>query len=322
MRRSEILRRIESYGLIFLERLENGLTTGFGTGTLVRYSNHFGIVTARHVLEAVVEKGRSVLYAPTVGVITRNEARESGYPLPQARQPWWYRQDGAICSIKAEEKVLKGDGEIISVALTGRDACRPDLGVMMVSERMRSNLASTSSFYDLETGMKHHADASGGKELLYVDPENSQGCYVIMGVLGRRQRYSVDSVDPSGETVSQPMLWCLQSTAGKKYSRRAGNHVYDYRNFLATDEAGNPDVESGLGSWAGMSGSGVWEVVGQLVDDRCGGTTVEDRVTFSGVAFAEEWIRVQPERGPPDVIYCHSDRSIYPRVIEMLTRGV
>ena len=137
-----------------------------------------------------------------------------------------------------------------------------------------------------------------------------------MGVLGRRQK---DSVDAHGQAVVHPMLWCLQSTTGKKYARAAADYDYDYRNFLVTDEAGNPDTESGLGSWGGISGSGVWEVVGQMVDSGDREQVIMDRVVLSGVAFAEEWVNVKPADGPADVIYCHSDRSIYPRVINMLT---
>ena len=314
--RGEILKRIETYGVIFLERLKGGVISGFGTGTLVRYDRYFGILTARHVLEAVADKGSNVLYSPTVGTIVRNEARESGGPLPQARQPWWYREDGDIRIVRGEEKVPSGDGKIISITPTGEEVYRPDLGVMLISERMRSNLDSAASFYNLEKGMKEYAATAGGRPLLYVDPLNPQGCYVIMGCLGRRQKYSVDA---HGQAVVQPMLWCLQSTTGKKYTRAAADYDYDYRNFLVTDEAGNPDSESGLGSWGGISGSGVWQVVGQMVDSGDRGSVVEDRVVLSGVAFAEEWVNVEPNDGPADVIYCHSDRSIYPRVIDMLT---
>ena len=317
--RSDILKTIETYGVIFLERREAGAISGFGTGTLVRYRDHFGILTARHVLEAVVRRRSNVLYAPTVGIIVRNETRESGGPLPQARQPSWYRDDGKIRIAKGEEKVVKSDGGIVSVTSTNRDAYRPDLGVMLLSDRMRSNLAATSSFYNLEEAAKEYAAKSGGKPVLYRDPAMPEGGYVVMGFLGRLQK---ESVDEYGGHVVQPMLWCLQSTTGKKYSRPATDYVYDYRNFLVTDEKGNADTQSGLGSWGGISGSGVWEVIGRVVDGGEDRMVVEDRVVLSGVAFAEDWVRVQPTEGPPDVIYCHSDCSIYPRAIDMLTLKV
>ena len=153
--RSDILKTIETYGVIFLERREAGTISGFGTGTLVRCRDHFGILTARHVLEAVVRRRSNVLYAPTVGIIVRNEARESGGPLPQARQPSWYRDDGQIrmgaaLLHRGFFALFMGSfarGCVSPVAISGGTSSRPArTGVFSAASRASSRRRTPSVF--------------------------------------------------------------------------------------------------------------------------------------------------------------------------------
>ena len=317
----ELMRNVQPYVITFHQELLTGGTHSLGSGTLVRWKDWGAVLTARHVLEKIVELEDKVTYICDRAIIERHILRESTGRFPAGRPQWRFPGGVAIVATPGTEAVPDSDTHIITRAGRSEEADRPDIGIMLLNDRMMERVGPVELFYSLEDGREQWEEIRSGSNTLYVPDENPRGLYGIMGTIGELQgehRY-----DPDGVRVDRPYVHSAISTVGPLYSASSNGYEYEYRNFMARDENGNTCAAGDEQvSWRGMSGSGLWELIGRVPKNAHDPEKIETHAVLRGVVFAEARVRVADEDGVPDILICHADSSIYPRVVELLERAI
>ena len=317
----EFMRNVQPYVITFHRELPTGGTHSFGSGTLVRWKGRGAVLTARHVIERILELEDKVTYICDREIIERHILRESTGRLPAGRPQWRFPGAVAVAATPGTEVVPDSDTHIITRAGTTEEAYRPDMGIMLLNDRMMERVGPVELFYSLEDGCEQWKEIRSASNTLYVPDENPQGLFGIMGTIGELQgehRY-----DPDGVRVDRPYVHTAISTVGPVYSARSNGYQYEYRNFIARDENGNTCATGDEQvSWGGMSGSGLWELVGRVQENAHDPKRIETQAVLRGLVFAEARVRVADGDGPPDVLVCHSDSSVYPRVFDLLELAI
>ena len=316
-----LMRFVQPYVITFHRELPTGGTQSFGSGTLVRWKAWGAVLTARHVLEEIEQLEGKLTYICDRAIIERQTLRERTGRSPAGQPQWRFPGGVAMVTTLGTEPVPDSDTHIITRPGTV-EAYRPDMGVMLLNDRMMEKVGPIELFYDLEEGREQWEKIRSGSNILHVPEANPQGLFGIMGTIGELQEEHRHDAD--GVRVDRPYIHFAISTVGPSYSAESNGYDYEYRNFIARDAEGNTcAAEGGHTSWRGMSGSGLWELIGRRAPNSSQDPEEsETQVVLRGVVFAEACVQVVDKDGPPDVLVCHADSSIYPRAFQLLERAI
>ena len=314
-----LMRHVQSYVITFHEIRSNGGTRSLGSGTLVRWKDCAVVLSARHVLQTIEQLGENVTYIRDSSIIERQALREetgrSPWGLPQWRFPGGVR----IITTPPTELVPSLDQSLTIRTRGGRSADRPDLGVLVLNHKMMNRLGPIDSFYDLEAGCRRWQVCRSGSGIVSRPSQNPEGLFGIMGLIGDLQEDP--RRDPDGVLVDRPYIHsAVSGNVTPFYTVESDGYAYEYRHFITADQDGHTCAAgSGQTSWAGMSGAGLWEFVGRAKNISLSGVPTVVEPVLVGVVFAEAGSPVARDPAPPDVLVCHSDASIYPRVVDMIS---
>ena len=226
-------REVQKYVITFHRELPGGGTHSFGTGTLVQWRGRGAVLSARHVLGRIVQLEHRVTYVCDRTLIECQVTREATGRCSVGLPQWRFAGGVPIVTTEATEFVPESDTYIITRAGNSRRADRPDIGIMLLDERMTEQLGPVDLFYDLEAGYKEWKDIRSGSNTLHVPSENPEGLYAIMGTLGDLQQEH--RRDPDGVRVDRPYVHSPVGTVSRSCKAWSSNYEYEYRNFIATD---------------------------------------------------------------------------------------
>jgi len=234
-----------------------------GSGTLVTVNSIHAILTAHHVLKELPRSG---------GL-------------------------GLILSERSAAPTISTDGlRYLAIARGPVDSEGPDLGAVILSSTIASELRAKQSFHNLDIQREG---------LLNEPPDIKDGLWIVQGFIGERTQEQL-GVDGYEKTVA---FHELSSSGMVDSGYTVGNHDYF---LLRVSYRGGSTMPRDFG---GASGGGLWQV--RLVKRKSDAEITHKRPILSGVAFYQE-----PIQSEETAIKCHGRRSVYEVAYEAIRSAV
>lgn len=234
-----------------------------GSGTLVSIGEIRGILTAEHVLDALPQHG------------------PVGLAMPTRFGPYLGRPK---IHMEYLTRVPLGRGKNIAEG--------PDLGLLVLPDRVRIAIPSTKTFFNL----------SKRRDRVLENPASFEvGIWALTGAAGE---WTMDGTAEAGFRRVRDFrggpafcfLDCELTVGG-----------FDYLEFTA--EYGGSSESPG--SFGGFSGGGLWHILYEQTSDQL----IVNDLILSGVAFFQSDLRDSKR-----IIRCHGRRSIYQNLIDEVMR--
>lgn len=252
---NSILHAVADYtvGFLRLDDTPRGKNlTLLGSGTLITVNSVDAILTAHHVLTELPRSG----------------------PL------------GLVLSERINAPMISTIGlRYLEIDRGTIDSDGPDLGAVILSPAITSELRAKKSFHNLDVR----------RDALLTQPSAIEdGLWILQGFVGEWTTEEF-GVDGSEKTVG---FYELSSSGIVNHDYTVGNHDYF---VMPVSYRGRSRVPRNFG---GTSGGGLWQV--RLVKRKSDGEFTHQTPVLSGVAFYQE-----PIQQEQSAVKCHGRRSIY-----------
>ena len=273
-----------------------------GSGTLIECRGWRAILTARHVVSELIRFQDRIHYATQKDVLERHAERiQSGKHPLGTKIPRW--DGGSRVGVSLSDPISQRENGTVE-----RNK-EPDIGVVLLNQRMAIKL-NGERFYEL----------TQRRRIEGAHPEAAEGRWSTNGLTVGSIGELDDGLclDQDGERVSRTTVVPVVGRSGAMYEESAGTHQYQYRKLMMyrLEHERRTNLDMPIGSYAGLSGSGVWR---NRAKDAGDNTT---EILLSGVVIEEEPINDISKKSKPNTLVYHAGRSLFDLVEMVVHEGI